>query len=273
MEQLKENLVELFGDIHFIWLLLGFGMGLGFFNAITTLINQYTEAQGYTSDDAGLFGALLIGGGAHSSLFYVRTTPSNERLLLSHVLLTLHTFGAPSAPFLWELSAQRTAQLCSKRGRSREKEQKFARRKAKKKRCQNKGKTQLKTGIFGAVLAGAAMEITRNYKWCLRVATGFTLVIGIILATQMTKDNLTGVTICFGFFGFAAMPIVAISFESAAEITFPIAEEFSNGILMTCGNLVGIIEVLVWGAVLPDSGKHLAPLPHLQCRSLTRGPL
>jgi hypothetical protein len=39
------------------------GIGIGMFNAISTLIEQMVEPSGYTEDDAGIFGALLIGGG------------------------------------------------------------------------------------------------------------------------------------------------------------------------------------------------------------------
>ena len=50
-------------NINFMCLLLGFGIGLGIFNALATLINQYTALFGYDTDDAGIFGASLIGGG------------------------------------------------------------------------------------------------------------------------------------------------------------------------------------------------------------------
>lgn len=50
-------------NINFMCLLLGFGIGLGVFNALATLINQYTALFGYDTDNAGIFGASLIGGG------------------------------------------------------------------------------------------------------------------------------------------------------------------------------------------------------------------
>ncbi len=42
---------------------VAFGVGLGIFNGFTTVIESFVRPCGYTSDDAGLFGALIIGGG------------------------------------------------------------------------------------------------------------------------------------------------------------------------------------------------------------------
>ena len=41
-------------------LMIGIGIGLGMFNAITTLISQLVSPAGYDKDAAGTFGALLI---------------------------------------------------------------------------------------------------------------------------------------------------------------------------------------------------------------------
>lgn len=47
----------------YLLLLTAFGMGVGMFSALTTLLGQIVNAQGYSDDDAGLFSACLIGVG------------------------------------------------------------------------------------------------------------------------------------------------------------------------------------------------------------------
>ena len=47
--------------------MFGVGMGLGLFNAVTTLIEQLVKPAGYDKDDAANFGALLIGYGLVSA--------------------------------------------------------------------------------------------------------------------------------------------------------------------------------------------------------------
>lgn len=50
----------LMGDKDFVFLFLSFSVGVGIFNTVLTLINQLVEPQGYTNDDAGTFGSVLI---------------------------------------------------------------------------------------------------------------------------------------------------------------------------------------------------------------------
>eukprot|EP01084_Bolivina_argentea_P069276 126086_1 len=157
---------------NFFFLFCGFGIGLGLFNAITTLINQYTGAYGYTTDDAGNFGGLLIGG-----------------------------------------------------------------------------------GLFGAVVAGACMEIFRQYRTILKTFTTLTCIAMCFLLWQLKADNATIVTVIFGIFGFMAIPIVAITFEAAAECTYPVNEELSAGLLMTSGSAFGVVYIIIWGSQLPSGDK------------------
>lgn len=53
----------LLSNKQFLLLMLGVGAGLGLFNAVTTLIEQLVSPAGYDKDDAGDFGALIIGCG------------------------------------------------------------------------------------------------------------------------------------------------------------------------------------------------------------------
>jgi predicted MFS family arabinose efflux permease len=58
--QLKEDFIKLMKNIHYLTLLFGFSLGLAVFNSLTTLLYQLIEPSGYTSDDAGMFGAIII---------------------------------------------------------------------------------------------------------------------------------------------------------------------------------------------------------------------
>lgn len=53
---------------HFIILVVSFGFGLGLFNALTTLIQQVLCIHGYTDDDCGIFGGVMILSGIIGSL-------------------------------------------------------------------------------------------------------------------------------------------------------------------------------------------------------------
>lgn len=47
----------------YLLLMVAFGVGVGMFSALSTLLGQIVNAQGYSDDDAGNFGAMLIGAG------------------------------------------------------------------------------------------------------------------------------------------------------------------------------------------------------------------
>ena len=58
--KLKEEFLQLLTNADYIILLLAFSVGLGLFNTFLTLINQLVAPHGYSNDDAGLLGAILI---------------------------------------------------------------------------------------------------------------------------------------------------------------------------------------------------------------------
>eukprot|EP01083_Nonionella_stella_P013459 37880_1 len=168
---LRYDAKQILTNKHFLFLVVGFGIGLGLFNALTTLINQYTACYGYTTDDAGNFGGLLVAG-----------------------------------------------------------------------------------GLVGAVVAGVFMEIFHEYRLILKSFTFLAIVMLGMLLWQLSPHNLVPVMVLFGGFGFMAIPIVAVTFEAAAECTYPVNEELSSALLMTSGSVFGIAFILVWGAYLPDDG-------------------
>lgn len=57
---LKVDYVALLKDVNYVILLVAFGMGLGLFNAILTCIEQLVKPAQYNSDDAGLFGGVVL---------------------------------------------------------------------------------------------------------------------------------------------------------------------------------------------------------------------
>lgn len=58
--KLKENFLDLVKNRHYLILLFSFSIGLALFCAITSLLAQLVEPTGYSSDDAGIFGAIII---------------------------------------------------------------------------------------------------------------------------------------------------------------------------------------------------------------------
>jgi predicted MFS family arabinose efflux permease len=64
---IKEDLIKLLTNFHYLTLLFGFSLGVAIFNSITTLLYQLIAPSGYTSNHAGIFGAILIVSGLLNS--------------------------------------------------------------------------------------------------------------------------------------------------------------------------------------------------------------
>jgi MFS family permease len=54
------DLFACFKELHFVILLVGYGLGFGAIQSLMTLINQISIPEGYDTDQAGLFGVALV---------------------------------------------------------------------------------------------------------------------------------------------------------------------------------------------------------------------
>lgn len=59
----RKDVGALVRNSNYVLLMSAFGLGLGLFNALTTLIFSFVQPCGYSEDDASLFGGLIIGCG------------------------------------------------------------------------------------------------------------------------------------------------------------------------------------------------------------------
>ena len=57
---IKKDLIGLLTNRHYLILLFGFSLGYAILSAITTVLYQLIQPIGYTSTDAGIFGAVVI---------------------------------------------------------------------------------------------------------------------------------------------------------------------------------------------------------------------
>ena len=122
--KIKESLVFLVFDSEFRKLMIGFGLGLGIFNALLTMLAQviqpiYYDSRGVLnkaalSNDAGLYGMILIGSGlVGAGIFgYLLDTYKAYRLTLkflftfsSSCMVTFFLCIEPNSRILWALSA------------------------------------------------------------------------------------------------------------------------------------------------------------------------
>lgn len=145
---------ELFRNKDFYYLLLIFFVGLGVFNCVTTWIEDILKPRGFSSDQAGLIGGMMIIGGIVGAL----------------IMPMLSDYYKKRKPFIV-------------------------------------------LSLLGAIIGLAGITFATTY--------GILLTSGAVL----------------GFFLLSAGPI---GFQYAAEITHPISEVTSNGLVLLAGQISGI---------------------------------
>ncbi|XP_062581592.1 solute carrier family 49 member A3-like [Saccostrea cucullata] len=101
-------------------------------------------------------------------------------------------------------------------------------------------------GVVGAIVAGIYVDKTKRFEEVVKVSYAIAVVFGVgffEMARYKDQEILIAVMVtAFGTFAFAMYPI---SMELAVEITYPVAEATSSGLLIVSGQIQGIIIILV----------------------------
>ena len=114
-------------------------------------------------------------------------------------------------------------------------------------------------GLVGAVAAGVVLDATHRYRLLLRLAFGGTAaaVVAVLALLHSAEHHWpVPLAVVFSLLGFVMLPLLPITMEAAAEVTFPIPEIVSSGLLLTAANLLGIPLVLLLSWLL--DGDHCA---------------
>lgn len=98
-------------------------------------------------------------------------------------------------------------------------------------------------GIVGSAGFGIWVELKKTYKLSVIIIS----VLSVVSTVGTAFSFLTGltwlVTLCCFVVGASMIPIMAVGFELGVEVTYPIDESYSTGLLMFAGQLLGIIFV------------------------------
>ena len=113
-------------------------------------------------------------------------------------------------------------------------------------------------GLFAIFFSGIWLDKTRRYK-SLSVAIFLAGSVTMLLFTLLLKyhDNFMILFISFCVFGFFSYPYMSAGLEHVAEITYPVPEGTTSGILLLVGNIYGIILTYIVGAAIEQGGGDL----------------
>ena len=107
--------------------------------------------------------------------------------------------------------------------------------------------------IIGAAIFGTIVEIYKNYK----NATILICFIGAVSSCLVLVMFKTGIMplMCLTFFlTGSALALMAVGIDFAVELTYPVPEPISTGLLMSVGNLIGMALTISIGFIVKYDG-------------------
>ena len=164
--RIKTDFLTLLTNRNYLIILFAFSLGLALFNAITTLLYQIIEPSGYSSTDAGIFGAIII-----------------------------------------------------------------------------------IAGLVSAFIAGVVMDRTHAYRLIFKILLVCAAAASIYFVLILQPNKVYPLAVSIGLMGFFLLPLLPVSFECAAECTYPIPLEWSTGLLLCTGNLLGGVFIFIMQAL------------------------
>jgi len=104
-------------------------------------------------------------------------------------------------------------------------------------------------GIIAALVVGKIIDKSKKYKIAMIVCNIISLLIFIITLILMETVNkkYLGITsfICYTLVIGSSVPIYTSGMDFVCEITYPVGESISEGVIMTCNQIMGIIGILI----------------------------
>ncbi len=104
-------------------------------------------------------------------------------------------------------------------------------------------------GILTALIVGAIIDKFKNYKIAMIICNIISLVVFIITSVLMEvneKKNLGIISfICYSLIIGSAVPIYTSGMDYVCEITYPVGESISEGIIMSSNQIMGIIGIII----------------------------
>lgn len=116
------------------------------------------------------------------------------------------------------------------------------------------GLTMVLAGVVGSVTGGIVLDKTHRFKECILVVY-FMAMAGMLAFTfTLTLGHIWIIYLTIGFLGFFMTGYLGIGYEFAAELTYPIPEGTSSGLLNASSEVFGVLFTLTGGDILDAYG-------------------
>ncbi|XP_003371565.1 feline leukemia virus subgroup C receptor-related protein 2 [Trichinella spiralis] len=106
------------------------------------------------------------------------------------------------------------------------------------------------TGLLGSVLCGWWLDKTKMFKFIVTITYAASLLGMIIYTVCIEKGSIKIVFLAASILGFSMTGYLPLGLEYAAEITYPISEGITSGIMNGSAQVFGVILTMSVGQIL-----------------------
>ena len=100
-------------------------------------------------------------------------------------------------------------------------------------------------GILGCIPYTILIEKKRAYKYAILSISICNMIFCLLNFFLFTSKNIALIYVIVFFQGGVSLPILSVAIDFGVELTFPIGESFSTGLLMSTGMIFGIIYTII----------------------------
>eukprot|EP00352_Strombidinopsis_acuminata_P005577 CAMPEP_0176369182 /NCGR_PEP_ID=MMETSP0126-20121128/23114_1 /TAXON_ID=141414 ORGANISM="Strombidinopsis acuminatum, Strain SPMC142" /NCGR_SAMPLE_ID=MMETSP0126 /ASSEMBLY_ACC=CAM_ASM_000229 /LENGTH=142 /DNA_ID=CAMNT_0017727727 /DNA_START=866 /DNA_END=1294 /DNA_ORIENTATION=+ len=107
------------------------------------------------------------------------------------------------------------------------------------------GATFIFGGLVGSGVFGGIVETKKNYKAMLTLIGALTTIFPVAMLFGFLSGKVWIVALTAFLVGFATIPILPVGIDFAVELTYPVGEPISSGVVMSAGQFCGIIFTIM----------------------------
>jgi sugar phosphate permease len=105
--------------------------------------------------------------------------------------------------------------------------------------CSVIGATFITSGLVGSFFFGFLLDKYQKYLLVLRIVCFGTLFASLFVFLTLPSEQMIPFDINIAVMGFFILPIIPVGYSFSIELTFPVSEAMSNGIIMLFSQIVG----------------------------------
>ncbi len=95
------------------------------------------------------------------------------------------------------------------------------------------------TGVLGSIAIGSIMSKYRKYNTILKLTNFMILITSIFFLLMLYHNNTMWLSVSYSLLGWFTTAVVPVSMNCCAEISYPISDELSVGLLLIGANILG----------------------------------